>query len=625
MLRLLLLLCLLPVTATAQVGGAPSFAALLAGKATRANQIFKIGSQAQLIPEADFGLCAIGSAQCAQDNDCAGGTTGPCIPQYGIVRASSFVSSLIHGASPDQLNIFLQTFDKTSGPSIAGNCPEFDSNGSLKDSGIPCDPLTSGAPNNAKYILQTVNGGLSAAQSLGALAGTGLLLNTITATTGILSRYAGVDAGPNTCIRALNQSGAITQTIDVTRDTNNGYAGLDGSAKLTPSVTQEIIGLVDLTDVSGVQGTSGKVLEYAGSAPTNNDCAKFDAAGNVSDAGFQCGRVATLNGLNGSSLSIATDGNGTDVGVTPSGSTITVNLPSASATARGLVTTTAQTIKGAKSFTDPVTIADQNPNANFQQWLGNASTTVVATDCATNGATKALTLINENKTDTDTSRNWRFCNGVNNGPVLPIANDTLVAKATVDTFTNKTFDAEGTGNLFTHPEIVAFPAAGCIGAVPGSMWDLMPTNAPTPQCVQGTNTQKGLLDWPDIDGSIQAQQSYLLPVDLDSTKVLDARIVWRINAGSGNVKWFLDLACVAIDGSATNDDPAFGGNQATVTTTAPAAGRPIVSPITNMSLAGCAGKMLHMKISRDRADGADTLSGGFPRFDTMEVKFRRGE
>jgi hypothetical protein len=70
---------------------------------------------------------------------------------------------------------------------------------------------------------------------------------------------------------------------------------------------------------------------------------------------FSTGLTA-LNGLQAQVQNFATGTTGTDFAINSSGSTHTFNLPDASATARGAITTGTQTIAGAKTFNSPADV-----------------------------------------------------------------------------------------------------------------------------------------------------------------------------------------------------------------------------------------------------------------------------
>ncbi len=181
-----------------------------------------------------------------------------------------------------------------------------------------------------------------------------------------------------------------------------------------------------------------------------------------------------------------------------------------------------------------------------------------------------------------------------------------VAVLTADssaTLTNKTLDAEGTGNVITLPKRIWLPAAGCNNATAGSIWDLPSSNPAVAACVTGTNTQKGVLNFADAS-NLSAQITWKLPSTWTGT--MDANIKWYTSATSGDVVWQLATICVA---DAETDDPAFN-SASTVTDTAKGTTlQTNDASITTVTVTGCAaGELMHVKIQRDSAHASDTLA-----------------
>lgn len=111
----------------------------------------------------------------------------------------------------------------------------------------------------------------------------------------------------------------------------------------TPSL---IADLVDTTVASGAYGSANQIGTFTVDAK-----GRLTQASNVTITPSGIGALGSLNGLTGSTQTFATGTSGTDFNIVSSGTIHTFNLPDASATVRGVVTTEAQTFAGEKTFT----------------------------------------------------------------------------------------------------------------------------------------------------------------------------------------------------------------------------------------------------------------------------------
>lgn len=133
-------------------------------------------------------------------------------------------------------------------------------------------------------------------------------------------------------------------TVFYTRKKTDGnlISSGGGNAVLTLKANQDI----QLHNYPNTRDDSG--------SPTN--FLSTDSSGNLisNPVSLLTGGIADLNGLTDATQTFATGTSGTDFNISSASGTHTFNIPSASFTARGLVTTGAQNIAGIKSFNSAV-------------------------------------------------------------------------------------------------------------------------------------------------------------------------------------------------------------------------------------------------------------------------------
>lgn len=196
-----------------------------------------------------------------------------------------------------------------------------------------------------------------------------------------------------------------------------------------------------------------------------------------------------------------------------------------------------------------------------------------------------------------------------------------ITASDVATFTNKTYDAAGSGNTFTSTHTEWIPAARCDNATATSPdWSFPTSNPAVPACVTGTNTQFGVLDFADGVSALSAQFHRMLPADWSGT--IGIKFKWLTSATSGAVVWQAATIPVA---DAETTDPAFN-TASTVTDTAKGTTlQTNDAAIASVTITGAAaGELLFWKITRDPTHASDTLASS-ARLLGVEITYTRAQ
>jgi hypothetical protein len=189
------------------------------------------------------------------------------------------------------------------------------------------------------------------------------------------------------------------------------------------------------------------------------------------------------------------------------------------------------------------------------------------------------------------------------------------------TLTNKTLDAEATGNSVTTVSKITLVAAGCNNATAGPGFDLPTSNAPTPACLGTSPHRFGSLDF--SDGSTQtAVTHFRLPGDW--TGGVDAAFLYTGDTSStNNIRWQVSSACVADSEDLLN--PTYNSASASNVAGPSTAGQRRSASFSSVSMSNCAaGETVFWKFERVGGDAGDTYTG-LGRLLEVEITLRRAQ
>jgi hypothetical protein len=153
-----------------------------------------------------------------------------------------------------------------------------------------------------------------------------------------------------TGVVAIANGGTGATTAPAAR-TNLGLGNVDNTSDLSKPISTATQAALDLKEDLSNKSINTSLGNSNVLYPTQNAVKTY-----VDTRVNGVAAISTLNGLTSASQTFAVGTTGTDFNITSTGSTHTFNIPSASASARGVVTTGAQTFAGSKTFSSDIVV-----------------------------------------------------------------------------------------------------------------------------------------------------------------------------------------------------------------------------------------------------------------------------
>lgn len=186
----------------------------------------------------------------------------------------------------------------------------------------------------------------------------------------------------------------------------------------------------------------------------------------------------------------------------------------------------------------------------------------------------------------------------------PATFSTALTSSSTNTLTNKTVDAEGTGNAVSEPITAHFVAAGCsAGSTAAPSLVTGSTNTPNPQCI-GSTVPKAVLQF--AHGNIAYISSFQVPRDYNSGHNTDIEICANTTdtTNGHTIIWDVQTGFNKVDGTVT-DDPALNAQQQLTVTigASQVSGGELCGTLTAMTMTGSSPSYnFEVQIKRDAAD-----------------------